>query len=219
MLKQPVTDENFAVVERVAHWAAALRMWESSPWLGVGPGSYAAAYPSFRLPLWEEALGHAHNIYLNVLAETGVIGLLSFAAVWLSVVIWLARVLRGPAVAAAPWAHALALGVLGMLVYLAAHSFFDDLFVQGIYLQVALWLAALAATMTGSPLTGKLISGKVKIVQSITQVREFARTNRREVKRFVEVRDVGAAGSVTDFAILNLMIQGLHSPLYRCEVL
>lgn len=160
VLRQPVTDENFAIVERVAHWAAALRMWESSPWLGVGPGSYAAAYPFFRLPLWEQALGHAHNIYLNVLAESGVIGLLAFAAFWLSVVIWLARVLRTPAAAETPWAHSLALGVLGMLVYLAAHSFFDNLFVQGIYLQAALWLAAVAATTLESQLAGKRIWGK-----------------------------------------------------------
>lgn len=160
VLNQPVTDENFAVVERVAHWVAALRMWESAPWLGVGPGSYAAAYPIYRLPAWEEALGHAHNVYLNVLAETGVIGLLAFGALWLSVVIWAVRALRSGAAVETPWAHALALGVLGMLMYLAAHSLFDNLFVQGIYLQVALWLAAVAATLPGWQAGGAFHSGK-----------------------------------------------------------
>jgi putative flippase GtrA len=41
----------------------------------------------------------------------------------------------------------------------------------------------------------------------ITSVRDFARTNRREFKRFVKFAMVGAAGSVTDFAVLNLMVQ------------
>ena len=70
VVRQPITDSNFSVIERLAHWIAALRMWELSPWLGIGPGNYAAVYPQVRLPRWEEPLGHAHNIYLNVLAET-----------------------------------------------------------------------------------------------------------------------------------------------------
>ena len=41
VLSQPVTDENFSVVERIAHWVAAQRMWAQSPWFGVGPGNYA----------------------------------------------------------------------------------------------------------------------------------------------------------------------------------
>lgn len=48
---------------------------------------------------------------------------------------------------------------------------------------------------------------------SITQVRDFARTNRREAKRFVKFAIVGAAGSITDFTILNVMIQIFHTPL------
>ena len=53
-------------------------MAETQPWLGVGFGNYAAAYPDFRLLLWENALGHAHNYYLNVAAEIGAIGLLAY---------------------------------------------------------------------------------------------------------------------------------------------
>ncbi|MBK8051307.1 MAG: O-antigen ligase family protein [Anaerolineales bacterium] len=78
VLNQPVTDENFSVIERVAHWVAAQRMWEQSPWLGIGPGNYAVVYPEVRLPKWEEPLGHAHNVYLNVLGETGLLGFTTF---------------------------------------------------------------------------------------------------------------------------------------------
>ena len=65
-----VTDASFAVVERLAHWQAAINMWTDHPWLGVGPGNFAVAYEAYRLPRWQDALGHAHNIYLNVAGES-----------------------------------------------------------------------------------------------------------------------------------------------------
>ena len=100
-LSQTVTDENFAVIERLAHWVAALRMWEQEPWLGIGPGNYAAVYPAVRLPLWEEALGHAHNLYLNTLAESGLIGLTAFVAIGLPLcLVWPPRFRRRLATAA-----------------------------------------------------------------------------------------------------------------------
>nr|MBC7244917.1 O-antigen ligase family protein [Chloroflexota bacterium] len=70
-----VTDANWAVVERMAHWLAAVGMFSDHPWLGVGIGNYPVAYPQYTLGRWREALGHAHNYYLNIAAEAGVIGL------------------------------------------------------------------------------------------------------------------------------------------------
>lgn len=153
VLNQPVTDENFAVLERVAHWVAALRMFALSPWLGVGPGNYAAFYPLVRLPLWEEPLGHAHNAYLNVLAETGLVGLANFLTFWGGAVAWTWLKVRGnPAMTSADtWNKALAVGVLGVLAHLAVHSIFDNLFVQGIYLHLAFWFAALVVVESHPP--------------------------------------------------------------------
>jgi O-antigen ligase len=143
VLSQPVTDENFSVLERVAHWVAAQRMWEQAPWLGVGPGNYAQVYPQVRLPQWEEALGHAHNIYLNVLAETGLaglaayLGLLGVTTVW----IWQRRQQAAQSRRAADrWRAAVLVGILGVLVHLSVHNLVDNLFVQGMVLQVGLWL-------------------------------------------------------------------------------
>jgi len=141
VLSQPVTDENFAVIERLAHWVAALRMWEMAPWLGIGPGNYATVYPLVQLPRWEEALGHAHNIYLNTLAETGLAGLAAYLALWIGVIVWIwRRFRRSPA---GSYAGALALGVLGSMAHLGIHNGFDNLYVQGIYIQIALLLAAM----------------------------------------------------------------------------
>lgn len=139
MLDEAVTDENFAVIERVAHWKAALLIWQSAPWLGVGPGGYAASYAETwsrdpRLLRWDDPLGHAHNIYLNVLAESGLIGLVAFLTMWagLFIVVSLRAV-----------DSSIAVGVLGVLTYLSIHSLFDNLFVQGIYLLLGYWMAIL----------------------------------------------------------------------------
>lgn len=43
-----------------------------------------------------------------------------------------------------------------------------------------------------------------------TQALAFARSNRNEVKRFIKFAVVGAAGSVTDLTVLNLLVQWLH---------
>jgi O-antigen ligase len=142
ILSQPVTDENFAVIERLAHWVAAIRMWEMAPWFGVGPGNYATVYPLVRLPRWEDALGHAHNVYLNVLGETGLVGLTAYLALWIGVVVWLWRRFRR--FPHGSYAGALALGVLGSIAHLSVHNGFDNLYVQGIYILVALLLAAVA---------------------------------------------------------------------------
>ncbi len=139
VVNQPITDDNFSVIERLAHWIAALRMWESAPWLGVGPGNYSALYPEVRLPRWQDPLGHAHNIYLNTLAEIGLVGFAAYLIFWAAAFGWVWRQARR----AEPqsWESALAIGVLGVLVHLTVHNFFDNLYVQGIYLHIALWLA------------------------------------------------------------------------------
>lgn len=140
VLEQPLTTANFSVQERIAHWAAALKMWQMRPWLGVGPGNYATIYPQVQAMGWDEALGHAHNIYLNVLGETGAVGLVAYFLFWLSATVWAARRWW---LAENGWQRAVAAGVLGVLAHLAVHNIFDNLFVQGVYLHLALWLAAL----------------------------------------------------------------------------
>ena len=134
-----VTVQNYAVLERMAHWQAALSMADHSPWLGVGFGNYAAAYADSALINWPYALGHAHNYYLNLLAEIGILGLLAYLAFW-GAVIWLtiqvANRLRGPH----RW---LALGLIGAWVHLSVHHVVDKLYVNNIYLQLGALLGVL----------------------------------------------------------------------------
>lgn len=151
IVNEPVNDDNFAVIERVAHWVAAVRMWEKAPWLGVGPGNYAVVYPSVHLPRWEEPLGHAHNIYLNVLAETGILGLSAFSLLWLTVIGWIWRCFRQTVRHQQAWNAALVIGVLGVISHLMVHNVFDNLFVQGMYIQIGLLLALVARVAAPDP--------------------------------------------------------------------
>ncbi len=138
-----VDDSNYAVVERMAHWQAALEMFADHPVLGVGIGNYALAYPVYALPGWSDPLGHAHNYYLNIAAEAGLIGLFAYG------ILWLAAFWQGwRAVFRSAPARGLAAGLVGVLVALSIHNGFDNLFVHGMYVQVGLvlgmtaWLSA-----------------------------------------------------------------------------
>jgi len=125
---------NFALVERLAHWYAAWSMFEANPIVGVGPGNYDAAYAVFQLQGWPESLGHAHNYYLNTLAELGIVGFLAFGAFVASIFIRAGQAIRRAA-GAEPIYRAAAVGALGAAVTLSAHNAFDNMLVHGIGVQ------------------------------------------------------------------------------------
>jgi O-antigen ligase len=145
-----VTDDNYASIERLAHWQAAVDMWADHPWLGVGFGNYEAAYPDYALPKWPLALGHAHNYYLNIGAETGMLGLIAYLGLW-GAALW--QVWRSAHKAASPYQHALSLGALGMLVHITVHNMVDNLWVHNMYIHVAIVLGLVLSTSAYVPLS------------------------------------------------------------------
>jgi len=142
----PISDENFAVVERLAHWQAAISMASDHPFIGVGLGGYEAAYPAYRVPSWPRALGHAHNDYLNLLAETGMIGLVGYLAGWMLIVYWTVRALH----MSDPLKRGLVLGLLGTWAHLAVHSIVDKLYVNNLFLHLGVMVGLLAAVRSHS---------------------------------------------------------------------
>jgi O-antigen ligase len=130
------TPLTWPVAERLAHMLAGLHMFLDHPWLGVGIGNYPAAYPRYQVaPVWVNPLGHAHNYYINIAAEAGVVGLAAFLVLLVWAFVIAARLYRR---AADPWARTIALGALGVLATVAVHSFFDDIFVHAMEAQLAL---------------------------------------------------------------------------------
>jgi putative inorganic carbon (HCO3(-)) transporter len=151
---EEVNPTNFAVMERLANWQTGWRMFLANPLLGVGIGNYNAAYRDYALPGWETALGHAHNFYLNIAAEAGVIGLLAYVVFIGSALRLGARTIgllgRAPEPGSdlpdglpRPLARGIAVGLTAGLVAYATHNLFDSLFVSGMGALLALHLAAL----------------------------------------------------------------------------
>lgn len=108
-------------------WRETLRMIGENPFTGVGLGAYETAYPIYSKDDGAIVLGtsfavdRAHNDYLQVLADCGVVG--AALAVWFIVLIFQA-VARGKQ-SRDPLCRALAIGGGAGIFGLLVHSVFD----------------------------------------------------------------------------------------------
>jgi O-antigen ligase len=59
---------------RLWMWQSAWGMWREHPWIGVGPGHFDYRFPKYRVRLAQYRPGRAHNDYLNLMADWGVVG-------------------------------------------------------------------------------------------------------------------------------------------------
>jgi O-antigen ligase len=121
---------DMALSGRTRIWSAAICMIRNHPVNGVGARGFRDAFPACdpepaQAPAWGEGPAlHAHQIVLEVLSETGILGLLC----WLAGVALALRAWRyaGPAARARarPAAHALAVTVFPLNTHLAFYSTF-----------------------------------------------------------------------------------------------
>ncbi|PZS05685.1 MAG: hypothetical protein DLM70_06055, partial [Chloroflexi bacterium] len=133
-----VNDANYSAVERAAHWLAGVRMFSAHPLLGVGIGNYEIAYPDFHPRGWYAALAHAHNYYINVAAEAGIVGLTAYALLAGSA-LWYSYAAKERV--HGTLARVAVLGALGALVATSIHNLFDVLYVHGMAALVGLLVA------------------------------------------------------------------------------
>ncbi len=81
-------------------WRPTVALWKDNAWLGVGPGQFDVRFPKYRTPAVPREPGYAHNEYLNLLADYGVVGALLAGATVLALGIGIVRsqkfVERGP---------------------------------------------------------------------------------------------------------------------------
>ncbi len=163
------TAQQYATAERLAHWLAGIHMFLDHPWLGVGIGNYGDAYPHYTVGIFVIPLGHAHNYFINVAAEMGLLGLMAYTFFVLVIAGLSARVYhrlrrasrelaaslaanRRLSVSALRWHQrlerigddqALALGIVAALLTVLVHNMVDNLYVQGMANLMALLLIVL----------------------------------------------------------------------------
>ena len=134
-----INDANYSVIERLAHWQAAADMARDDLWTGVGFGNDGAAYDDYDLINFPDALGHAHNYYLNLLAEVGLPGLMAYVLFWLVLV---GQSIRYAQRAAWP-ERGIVVGLLAAWAALAVHHLVDKLYENNIYVHLGAMIGLL----------------------------------------------------------------------------
>jgi len=103
-------------------WRDTIRMISAFPVFGCGLGNYGTGFLRFQTAVVERAFDHAHNDYLELASELGLVGFLIFGAFALLIFVRAVRVARhGPDRAT----RILALGSIGAMVAIAIHSVAD----------------------------------------------------------------------------------------------
>jgi O-antigen ligase len=144
---------------RLYLWAAALQLFLGSPLHGVGWGNFQVLYRAYldESMVGESQLG-VHSTYLSLLAETGVLGFLSFLTLLVVGFREACRRLRG---SADPFARSLGFAVAGAIAALVVQGFveFQIAFTQ---FGVLFW-TLLALLVASAPWQSDRVSGARKL--------------------------------------------------------
>lgn len=88
-------------LERINRWQSAFRMFEEKPIFGWGPGTYQFVYAPYQRSKERTIIstnygdmGNAHSEYFGPLSESGILGMLTFIAIVVTVIITALRVRR-----------------------------------------------------------------------------------------------------------------------------
>jgi len=143
-----------AAAGRLRIWGTAVRMIRAHPIAGVGVRGFRYAYPvyaeagdAFVDPRTQEGAAHAHQIVLEVLSETGAVGL----ALWIGAVFAAIAAWRRAGAAARERARAPALALAAMCFPLDTHlAFYSAWWGLLFWWLLALYCAALTERETGA---------------------------------------------------------------------
>jgi O-antigen ligase len=122
---------------RITYWELGLDLFEQNPLLGVGPGNFMNLNPFHQVE---------HSVYIQVLAESGLVGTVSFLAM---LVIFFRQNARTRKVALQPggpgrrsFEYCLALGLdLGMVGFLGSGTFLSVLYYPHLWILLGLSVA------------------------------------------------------------------------------
>jgi O-antigen ligase len=107
----------------------------------VGIGNFNVLFNTFGVQGWPYSRGHAHNYYLHLLAETGIVGLTFYAVVLVTITVVAIKALRRVRAAGDIYGEAVVIGALGIFVTFTVHNIFENLHALNMGIH---WGAALA---------------------------------------------------------------------------
>lgn len=125
---------------RLEMWQVANQTGQEHFWQGVGLGNYSLAVNAnfgYRNPIT------AHNLYLDIFSEMGILGLI----VWLALILGTIWQLFWQMKKTNPEQKYLYLGLIGSLVYLASHSFFETAIYNPVILALLMIILGLSSIL------------------------------------------------------------------------
>ncbi len=68
---------------RIRLWMTSLEIWKHHPIFGSGMASFRSQFPLYRVPGEYLSTAHPHNDILNIMVNSGLIGLAAFTFIWI----------------------------------------------------------------------------------------------------------------------------------------
>lgn len=117
-------------VERINRWNSAIRMFKKRPLTGWGPGTYQFQYAPFQKNDERSVIstnagdrGNAHSEYLGPLSEQGILGMVIFIALCITIIVNASKLVR---TSANSEIRLTAMGILLGLITYFIHGFLND---------------------------------------------------------------------------------------------
>ncbi|MBS3812029.1 MAG: O-antigen ligase family protein [Halanaerobiales bacterium] len=105
-------------MDRIYIWLSSVEMIKDYPIKGVGPGNFPIIYPLYKHDYDQKThtMSYAHNIFLNIAVETGLIGFILFSAIIIIILIMAIKIYNK---------NALSRGVVAAFLSVLIHNQFD----------------------------------------------------------------------------------------------
>lgn len=145
---------NQNAIQRTVFFEDGLKLFRRSPVIGLGMGAYENGLRSVQSFAYDTK--YAHNHYIQVLAETGVVGLILFLGSLLTAAFALFRARKQEN--RSPLLPALA----GILVFMAGHAAVEVIFSVYAFLPFAFGVLALISLCAGDSLPTPWLNGKIR---------------------------------------------------------
>ena len=206
-----------SIQTRFSIWESGAKMFLARPWLGWGWGTFKYVYPQFKSEQVWYGVPHAHNEWLQILAEGGAVGFLVFTGCFLLVFI---RLIRTGLTSGRTIGGLFSLGSAGSLLYTGIHGGFDFILrlPANISLITIIVSLGLALTCSGKRVIKPVVSISIILLLGIFILYPAGRFYRsylqwEEGERQFEAGNSSAA--LRNFDRASALDPDFNPPLYR----